>query len=208
MDKDLHVLQLTLSAPMNSEIAAYVANTPAEPTSVDIWRVFVDEPSSYRKLFTGSLRTIKFKDKIASISVEGASGKLRGKLPRFYYQSFCNFALFDGSCALNSADYKVSATITVSGSTLVSNTFDTYDDNYFRDGLAKYGTDARLITSHVGNTITLQFPFDSRVSTGSEVFAWPGCDKAPATCREKFSNLTRFGGFPYIPNKNPVISGF
>lgn len=207
VDKELQIIQLTLVAPLSPEIIAYVANTPVEPTNIDIWRVFADELTSYRKIFSGALRTVKFKDKVASISCEGISGRLRGKLPRFLYQTFCNYSLFDGYCALNSADYKVSAVVTVSGETLVSATFAEYADNYFRDGIVKVGTDARLITAHTTDTITIQFPFDTRLVTGGTVNAWPGCDKAPETCRDKFANILRFGGFPYIPNHNPVMSG-
>jgi len=32
---------------------------------------------------------------------------------------------------------------------------------------------------------------------------YPGCDRVRATCESKFDNLDNFGGFPWIPTKNP-----
>lgn len=207
IDKDLKVVQMTLSAPLSAEILAYIANTPAEPTNIEVWRVFVSEVTSYRKIFAGYIRQVKFQNKIASVNCEGRSGKLRGKLPQFLFQSFCNYSLFDESCSLNSADYRETATVTVSGSTLVSATFATHADGYYNDGKVMVDTDMRLITSHTTNTITLQFPFDTRLVTGGSVDIWPGCTKSPAACKDKFNNIVRFGGFPYIPNKNPTLVG-
>jgi hypothetical protein len=32
---------------------------------------------------------------------------------------------------------------------------------------------------------------------------YAGCDHLLATCRDRFSNVANFGGFPWIPQKNP-----
>lgn len=38
---------------------------------------------------------------------------------------------------------------------------------------------------------------------GSTVDVYPGCNKTLSQCRDKFDNTDNFGGFPWIPSKNP-----
>jgi hypothetical protein len=32
---------------------------------------------------------------------------------------------------------------------------------------------------------------------------YPGCDRTRLTCSLKFGNIANFGGFPWVPQKNP-----
>jgi hypothetical protein len=36
------------------------------------------------------------------------------------------------------------------------------------------------------------------------VTIYPGCDKTPAMCHERFLNQRNFLGFPWIPDKDPT----
>ena len=36
------------------------------------------------------------------------------------------------------------------------------------------------------------------------IYMYAGCNKLNTTCKDKFDNLHNFGGFPYIPTKNPT----
>jgi len=91
------------------------------------------------------------------------------------------------------------------GSVLRSATFATQPDGFFTMGHVRHNTDIRLITDHVGQDITLQVPFDSRLQDGQLVSAFPGCDKTFETCRDKFNNLARRTGFDLIPETNPAV---
>lgn len=35
------------------------------------------------------------------------------------------------------------------------------------------------------------------------IYAYFGCNKIHTTCKDKFNNLNNFGGFPFMPSKNP-----
>ncbi|MCK5605700.1 DUF2163 domain-containing protein [Candidatus Pacearchaeota archaeon] len=208
LDTDFKLIHVTLTAPLVAPLTRYIANAPIEPTFIKIWRSFVDDLTAFRLLFQGEIKTVTLKDNVARVAVESLSNLFRTKLPRFVYQSHCNHRLFDSGCTLNAEDFRVNGAVTVSGSDLVSAAFAAKPDEYFTAGYVRYDTDIRLITDHVGSTITIQAPFDSRVFNGVTVAAYPGDNKAAATCRDKFANLENFLGMPYIPSKNPVIFGF
>ncbi len=36
------------------------------------------------------------------------------------------------------------------------------------------------------------------------IWIYPGCNKLNTTCKDKFDNLNNFGGFPFMPQKNPT----
>lgn len=81
------------------------------------------------------------------------------------------------------------------------------------DGLLGY------IVGHSGSQITLQRPLNSLVTAFAEigygrsygsyygglaVKLYPGCDHIRLTCKNKFGNLDNYGGFDWIPTKNPM----
>jgi hypothetical protein len=41
------------------------------------------------------------------------------------------------------------------------------------------------------------------LAAGTTVTLFPGCDHTLATCSGKFSNTANYGGFPFMPTKNP-----
>jgi uncharacterized phage protein (TIGR02218 family) len=119
--------------------------------------------------------------------------------------------VYDSGCGLDDTVWRVAATITqVSGSMLVASAFGDYDNDYFKGGWITYGQDMRLVTSHTKSSasVTLQIPFDSRMYVGASVWTYPGCDGAPSTCKNKFNNILKFLGMPYIPSRNPILWGF
>jgi len=58
---------------------------------------------------------------------------------------------------------------------------------------------SRTVKTHTSGALTVLQPWPFAVASGNTFTAYPGCDKAQATCSGKFSNLVRFRGMPYIP---------
>jgi uncharacterized phage protein (TIGR02218 family) len=207
LDKEFSNVKVSIYAPLTAGFEKFVANAPLEPTAITIYKALESDPDEYSILFAGWVMKVGFRDLIAHATCEASSMILNHETPRIVYQAYCNHELFDGGCGLNYLDYQVSATVTVSGATLSSATFDTYDDGYFAVGRCRFGNDERLITSHSGTDIELHMPFGDTLITGEEVYVYPGCDGSPATCKA-FNNFDdHFLGFPYIPSKNPVYWG-
>jgi uncharacterized phage protein (TIGR02218 family) len=208
-DTEFGKVELNLQAPVTDVFALYIANLPIEPTQVTIYRAIKSDLSDYVTLFSGTLKSVTIKDRVAMAKCEARSSLLSSRLPTVIYQSYCNHDVFDDGCELPILTWRVVATITdITGYTITSATFGGYADDYFTGGRVQHGSDFRLVTDHVGNVLNLQLPFDARLEVGEDVTVMPGCDGSPATCKNKFNNLLNFLGFPYIPSSNPVIWGF
>ncbi|MEW6169845.1 MAG: phage BR0599 family protein [Pseudomonadota bacterium] len=59
-----------------------------------------------------------------------------------------------------------------------------------------------MIVAHSADSITLA-AVPPGLSVGATVVLYPGCDHTLSTCESKFGNSANFGGFPFIPTKNP-----
>jgi hypothetical protein len=58
-----------------------------------------------------------------------------------------------------------------------------------------------MIVNDYGGGVELLYPV--AIEVGTEVQLTVGCDHSTATCASRFGNLDNFGGFPFIPTKNP-----
>lgn len=68
-------------------------------------------------------------------------------------------------------------------------------------GTKVWGKNMRPMVSGtvVSSFIVLANPFTYPVTSGSTFFLYDGCDRTGYTCSASFNNITRFGGFPEIP---------
>lgn len=207
-DDRLKAQRIKISAPLVDPIKKYIGNSPIEPTEITITRIFIDNPAFFKAIFLGEIIGITMVKGIAEVDCESSSLIFKNKLPPYIHQAFCNNRLYDTECTVDPNNFKVTAPVTLSGNDLISTAFAEKPDGWFTNGHMKTTyNDLRLITNHVGNTITLQIPFDSRLVTGSTVTAFAGCSKQPSECRNKFVNFDNFKGMPFIPTNNPTVFG-
>lgn len=133
-------------------------------------------------------------------------------IPRRTYQGPCNHVLYDPlTCKVDDTDAAFRAanrTVTsqVGNVLTVVGISPAYPDGHFTGGYVEAigQNDFRLILDHVGATLTLLLPF-SQIPPLVNVFA--GCAHDVATCSSKFDNLLNYGGFPFVPTRNPFQSG-
>jgi hypothetical protein len=62
-----------------------------------------------------------------------------------------------------------------------------------------------MIVNEFGSGIEMLYPV--AIEAGTEVLLTAGCDHSTATCAARFDNLANYGGFPFIPSKNPFSTG-
>jgi hypothetical protein len=84
------------------------------------------------------------------------------------------------------------------------------EDYYYYQGELKItGGDnngqRRMILNLEDGIVTVAWPFTYDVELGDTYELYPGCDKKPETCKDKFNNLANFKGFPYIPKVEETI---
>lgn len=127
------------------------------------------------------------------------------------YTNTCRHSLFStaevgriGKCGLSASSYTFTGAIT----SVITNKwkFDTALTNptgYFSSGVLTWtsGNNAGLsvtIKSQTGGVLEVYIPCAFSTQVGDTFSIKAGCDKTLGTCRDKFSNLNNFGGFPHI----------
>lgn len=146
-----------------------------------------------------------------TLKMESIFTSLRRSGLRARYQRSCRHPLYGRGCNLDAEDFAVAGSATAMAGTVVTvAAADAFDDGYFVGGMLR-SPDGILsfIVNHVGSLLYLQrlsyslqlaeaggFPFD--------VTLYPGCPHNRAACNDKFDNLPNYGGFDFIPQKNPM----
>lgn len=203
----MEVTTMTVSAQYAEEpIIEFLANNPIEVLWIEVSKVFRDQdPLEVGIIFVGQIKNVSFQGVEATAHCVGFEYFLRMPVPVFRYQINCNHNLFDAKCKIAKAGYKTITNVTVdfAGTSLTSGDFGSEDDGYFTFGRIEFGDTYRTIVNHVGNVVTLAYAFKA-LETGNSVDAYPGCDGFIETCRDKYSNVIQFLGFPYIPIENPA----
>jgi len=127
------------------------------------------------------------------------------QMPRRLYQAACGHVFGDAMCGFDRSTMAATATA-LSGSTqaqlatsLAPSPSTLFDQGTIVGlGGANAGT-GRTVKQVAGGTVYLLKPFLFPVAPGDTFRLLPGCDHTTATCQNIFSNLARYGGFPYIP---------
>lgn len=197
---------LKLSFPRGDAFAGqFLGFSPEKPTTVTILRGHITDPSEDFVVY--------WKGRIIGASAGGnkidvdcesiyTSIKRPGLRARFEYN--CRHVLYGGGCNLNREAFKVSSVIGgLSGGLWVTLEPTGKPDGYFTGGMLVSSQGAtRFISAHVGDQLTISRP-DPELEVGEPIDLYPGCDHLKTTCKNKFNNLDNFGGFPYIPVRNP-----
>ncbi len=136
------------------------------------------------------------------------------------YQRMCRHALYGRGCKVNKALYAVTGVPSaVAGVTVTIPAAAAYPDGYFNTGMIETPDGAlRFIIGHAGSQLTLMRPMESlnrlfaaqgyglsygEVYGGLAVKLYPGCDRSRSMCNSRFNNLENYGGFDWIPTRNP-----
>jgi len=155
---------------------------------------------------------------VTNVRVSGETGQIitpneitramSGEVPSVLYQTPCNNVLGNARCGIDIDALKfVSFMTAYDANTVTVQNDGGRPDQYYRSGFLETQYERRQIMSHVGNVVTLAYPLTKR-NYGLAVTLYPGCDLAYAgDCLTKFNNQLNFGGFPFIPNVNPFVSG-
>ncbi len=204
--------ELLIKLPVSAAVVqAYAFNTP--PRSLEL--------TIYRMHLPAGAGVTYWKGEITGVSVQGSIASFRSPslledpmsspISNVYYQGVCNHVLYDDRCKLAAAAYKSSPTVvSISGDEVVVSTVGAFPDQYYQGGemVRPSDGDRRLILSQVGTTFILSKAFRDLAAT-NVVDIYAGCDHTVETCRDKFAaNILNYGGYPYIPNANPFLSGW
>jgi uncharacterized phage protein (TIGR02218 family) len=198
----------------NPFVTQYISESPTDVITLEIIRQHVEDIETVTS-FKGRVINVGFKEDEVTITCQSNQSSLLRPGLRRLYQTACPHVLYGDQCTVAKASFKITAVLTeVDGNVLTSPTFTvgidpTYDVQWFVGGVVEFVdgdglTNQRFITAHnhIEGRITLNLPLKDAI-VSSSVDAFPGCGHDPKTCNEKFTNIESYGGFPFIPMKNP-----
>jgi len=194
----------------NAFALLYIGVVPGQQATLTIRRLQRDESPVFDTtpvFFKGFVQSVRFPDGgdavIGAKSIEAMASRI---IPRYTYQGQCNHVLYDNDCGVNQDSFKHIGTVTaVSGNTITVSGASGFANGYFNAGYVKPSTldDFRMVLDHTGDVLTLLLPFPGSL-VGIDVSAFAGCDHMiDGHCDTRYNNVIEFGGFAFVPEKNP-----
>jgi hypothetical protein len=120
----------------------------------------------------------------------------------------CQVPLYSPACGVVKASYAAGGTVlTVDGVDLTAAVFGLQADGYYDGGLFESALGNRMILVHTTTAVELSHVVTGLVA-GTAFACYPGCDHLwPGHCKTRFGNLLNHRGAPYIPTRDPHVSG-
>lgn len=206
-DNKLDVTTMELKvAYVENPVLDYIASNPVEILWVSVMKLHRGDLSEADVVFIGQIKNVSFQGVTASVTCVGFEHFLKKTIPTWRYTLTCNHKVFDDKCTLVKSSYITTTSITLDATKtiLTSASFGAKTDGYFTGGEIVCGDESRTAIAHVGDDVTLMYKM-KELATGNTVNAYPGCDGRVQTCRDKYSNILHFLGFPFIPVENPAL---
>jgi uncharacterized phage protein (TIGR02218 family) len=195
--------------------AADVAAGLYDGSKVDRWLVDWQAPYLRLHVFSGHLGTITREGDAFRAELLSLSARLNAPIGRIC-QRLCDATLGDARCGVDLGRPDVTAEATVTASGFRGMTFDGLDGfvaGWFAEGRLSWtdgaaaSRDVAIIAHWVEGTAHWIALEDGRtVAPGTICRVTAGCDRAAATCREKFGNLCNFRGFPHMPGEDWALT--
>lgn len=211
---------LKLQLPISNPLAQiYLRQIPDRQATATIFR---KEDETVFALWKGRVAGTSAARQQMNLECESVYTSLRRTGARNRFQKLCRFVLYSRGCNLDRNDFKTTqepdgadadgVAISVPAAAL-------QPDGWFLGGMLEFDAVFRFVVRHAGSTLTLQRKIEGLNAEtltadgyGNSYGKWygnlvvsifPGCDRLRTTCENKFDNLDNFGGFPWIPSKNP-----
>ena len=191
-------------------------------TSVTVRRGHDGDPAAeFVVAWKGRVLGAAISGDVITLTCESIFTAMRRHGLRRRWQRTCSHALYGRGCNLNQADFAegpfavgaVSQTaVTVPGAAA-------QPDGYYSGGLIDAEGASRFILRHTGGQLVLSRAHDAMAAAvaqagyglnygnyygGVPATLYPGCDRTLQTCEQRFANNANFGGWPWIPKKNPM----
>lgn len=206
---------LTADAVTEADIAA----GRYDQAEVTVWLVCWDDVSARKVKFRGTMGEITRNGGQFQVDLRGLAEALNQPQGRSYLKT-CSAVLGDRSCGVNTkTDAAYVAEVIVDrdtdGQTFDLATLVPFNADWFKDGFlevmtgAAKGLSATIKADQLNGTrreILLWQPLGLPIAVGDELRLVAGCDKRAQTCREKFTNLANFQGFPHIPGDDWLMA--
>jgi uncharacterized phage protein (TIGR02218 family) len=217
----------TLDGPSDLPIVALFRGTPPSGTMWLTVRRVHDDPTDAPIYWKGTITNVK-RPSLATCQIVGAplSASLKRTGLRLCWTRECPHFLYGPGCFVDPADYECPGTVlSFSGTQMIVTMPIFYDSGYFRGGFISWeahgytGTlQRRMIEEDVHEDavagggghperVVLQIMgLVDLIEVGDSVKMYPGCNRTPKDCDDKFNNMPNYGGFDKMPGASPFIT--
>lgn len=208
--------QLTITMPYNADIPLmFVGSPPSDPIYAVIRHANEGETDSFL-VWAGVVGVVARTsdtggsgDTVASVVCNTITASMDRTGLRLSWSRNCPHDLYGFECKVDPTLHYTSGAVTALSGNLV--TVEEFAGiaapatlvGGFLEWIDAMGHAERLgIMDHGGDTIRVLGTAD-RLTIGTVVYGFLGCDRHRATCNDTFDNLPNHGGHAYMPDKNP-----
>ena len=194
---------LTIRFPRTNEFAqTFIGSVFDQVVTVNLYRGDY-ETGTYVLYYKGQVVGAEADQTSIELACQSIQSSLSRNGLTAKYERLCRHSLYNAGCGVSRAANEVDVQITTqTGTTEIIVTGINQPDGYFNGGvIVDKNNNARMVTNHVSDTLTLDRPIS--ISPLGQAKLYAGCAKDIQTCNDKFNNVVNFGGFPFIPGKNP-----
>lgn len=191
---------LDVTLPADLPLAARYAGAVSQlGMALTVWRRYASE-DAWRLLWTGRVLGAALSGATLRLRAEPASVAMKRVALRRLYSRTCPHVLYGTECkAAPQSVPEIVSSITSATMMYLSGYVD-YSE-YAGGWLVAPDGARHMIASGGANSITTLYP--SGLVAGATITLYKGCDHSLQTCQARFANQDNFGGFPWLPLKNP-----
>lgn len=213
MGKQARAKVVSVAIAASTELAQrYVGPPPGVRATISIFRLQrVTGVGDKVLIYSGTIKAVSFpkNGQFADMQCQSLEASTNRAVPRYTYMGMCNHLLYSTICGVVQNDFKHVGIVTA----IVNNIITIADlsasgldvKGGFLDNST--GSEKRQILAVTGDDVTVLLPFEVS-PIGTTITAFAGCDRVlTSDCAVTFENEERFGGFAFVPNRNPFTSG-
>lgn len=192
----------------------FIQFPPTEIITVTVFRYHANDGATpeVATIWQGRVLTAEFSGAGASLDCEPVFTSLKRPGLRRKYQAQCPHVLYGQKCQVNNLVFQVQGILSaIAGVVITAPQWINLgtNDAYLRGGYIQFDNrDLRTIVAYnrSAGEITMSSPL-AILELGDQVDAYPGCQHDLTDCLDIFNNIVNYGGFPYVPRKNPFGGG-
>jgi len=217
--EDIAKSSLDITLGINNVAAQrWISDSSESIINATVW--LKDEMDDIYVIWKGRLSGKKPSGSKVELSLESVYTSLARSGLGARYQRMCRHGLYGRGCGVNKNDHVVSGIPSdVSGAVVTISEASDYSNGWFIGGMLETPDGSlRFIVDHVGDKIYLALAMDSLsrlfanqgyglsyglIYGGLSIKLYPGCNRSRSICNSKFNNIENYGGFDWIPTRNP-----
>ena len=210
-------LSVTITASQNDQIGGVPVlevahNGGLDGATLDLRRAFFDDAGKVIEcidLFHGICEVTQGGGFILKISAKSVVQKLNIEYPNRRYYPQCPYSIYSKECGVDIKTYRKKAKVTAVTGTNTVQIDIPFEDGYYTAGGMEWisgplAGQATQIMDSKNSTIIYMSATNTSPRIGDVAYIYPGCDKTPETCKNKFNNFSRNRATPYVPLKETI----